>query len=101
MIETHLGIGMAITERTLLIKPQKILMDHFLCAFERLIQMHSQWRIKTILSRLLDVRECPIRSGARCGSVVTRFAHGAMARSSQCFTIGVTKAVVCVILSVG
>ena len=54
-------------------------------------------------------------SAARCSSVVRAFAHGAMgrqidpswwtyraiARSSQCPTTGVTKAVVCVILSVG
>ena len=52
--------------------------------------------------------------GARCSSVVRAFAHGAMgrridplwwtywaiSRSSQCPTTGVTKAVVCVILSV-
>ena len=53
--------------------------------------------------------------GARCRSVVRAFAHGAMgrridpswwthwaiSRSSQCSTTGVTKAVVCVVLSVG
>ena len=53
--------------------------------------------------------------GARCSFVVRAFAHGAMgcridplwwthwaiSRSSQCSTTGVTKAVVCVILSVG
>ena len=53
--------------------------------------------------------------GARCSSVVRAFAHGAMgrridpswrthwaiSRSRQCSTTGVTKAVVCVILSVG
>ena len=53
--------------------------------------------------------------GARCRSVVRAFAHGAMGRridpswwthwaiscSSQCSTTGVTKTVVCVILSVG
>ena len=53
--------------------------------------------------------------GARCSSVVIAFAHGAMgrridpswsthwaiSRSSQYPTTGVTKAVVCVILSVG
>ena len=50
--------------------------------------------------------------GARCRSVVRAFAHGAMgrpvdpswwtiARSSQCSTTGITKAVVCAILSVG
>ena len=53
--------------------------------------------------------------GARCSSVVRAFAHGAMGRridpswcthwaishSSQCPTTGVTKAVLCVILSVG
>ena len=53
--------------------------------------------------------------GARCSSVVRAFAHGAMgrridpswwthwaiSRSSQCSTTGVTKAVVCIILSVG
>ena len=53
---------------------------------------------------------------ARCSSVVRAFAHGAMgrridpswsgpiwviSRSNQCSTTGVTKAVVCVILSVG
>ena len=52
---------------------------------------------------------------SRCSSVVRAFAHGAMgrridsswwthwaiSRSSQCPTTGVTKAVVCVILSVG
>ena len=54
--------------------------------------------------------------GARCSSVVRAFAHGAMgrridpswggptgaiSRSTQCSTTGVTKAVVCIILSVG
>ena len=51
--------------------------------------------------------------GARCSSVVRAFAHGAMgrridpswggaiSRSSQYSTTGVTKAVVCAILSVG
>ena len=51
--------------------------------------------------------------GARCSSVVRAFAHGAMgrwidpswggaiSRSSQCSMTGVTKAVVCAILSVG
>ena len=49
--------------------------------------------------------------GARCSSVVRAFAHGAMGRridpswgishSSQCSMTGVTKAVVCAILSVG
>ena len=53
--------------------------------------------------------------GARCSSVVNAFAHGAMgrridpswwthwaiSRSSQCSTAGVTKVVLCVILSVG
>ena len=50
--------------------------------------------------------------GARCSSVVRAFAHGAMgrridpswwtiSRPSQCYSTGVTKAVVCVILSVG
>ena len=39
--------------------------------------------------------------GVRCSSVVRLFAHGAIFRSSQCSTTGVTKAVVCVILSVG
>ena len=51
-------------------------------------------------------------SGARCSSVVRAFAHGAIgcqidpswggpiSHSSQCSTTGVTKAVVCVILSV-
>ena len=49
--------------------------------------------------------------GARCSSVVRAFAHGALgrridpswgiSRSSQCSTTGVTKAVVCAILSVG
>ena len=52
---------------------------------------------------------------ARCSSVVRAFAHGEMAcqidpsgwthsaisRSRQCYTTGVSKAVVCVILSVG
>ena len=57
-----------------------------------------------------------ILHGARCSSVVRAFAHGAMGRridhlwggpielfprSSQCSTTGVTKAVVCAILSVG
>ena len=54
---------------------------------------------------------CIIYMGARCSSVVRAFAHGAMgpridpswaiSRSSQCSTIGIAKAVVCVILSVG
>ena len=53
--------------------------------------------------------------GARCSSVVRAFAHGMMGRridpswwthwaisgSSQCSTTGITKAVVCVMLSVG
>ena len=51
------------------------------------------------------------RKGARCSSVVRAFAHGAMgrridpswgepiARSSQCSMTGITKAVVCAILS--
>ena len=53
--------------------------------------------------------------GARCSSVVTVIAHGVMARwidpswwthsaishSSQCSMTGVTKAMVCAILSVG
>ena len=49
--------------------------------------------------------------GVRCSSVVRAFAHGAMgrridpsraiSRSSQFSTTGVTKAVVCAILSVG
>ena len=49
--------------------------------------------------------------GARCSSVVRAFAHGAKGRridpswsyfsSSQCSTTGVTKAMVCAILSVG
>ena len=40
--------------------------------------------------------------GARCSSVVRAFAHGVMGRqSSQCSMTGVTKVVVCVILSVG
>ena len=57
--------------------------------------------------------------GARCSSVVRAFAHGAIgcridpscgepiafraqiSRSSQCSTTGITKAVVCAILSVG
>ena len=53
--------------------------------------------------------------GARCSSVVRAFDHGAMGRrinpswwihsaitrSSQCSKTGVTKAVVCIILSVG
>ena len=56
-----------------------------------------------------------LTEGARRSSVVRAFAHGAMgrridpswlshwaiSRSSQCPTTGVTKAVVCVILSVG
>ena len=51
--------------------------------------------------------------GVRCSSVVTAFAHGAMGRridplwwthcaiyhTTQCATTGLTKAVVCVILS--
>ena len=47
--------------------------------------------------------------GARCSSVVRAFAHGAIgrlidpscaiSRSSQCSTTGVTKAVVCIMLS--
>ena len=55
------------------------------------------------------------RSGPRCSSVVRAFAHGAMgrridpswwthlaiSRSSQLHTTGVTKTVVCDILSVG
>ena len=57
----------------------------------------------------------PYGEGARRSSVVRAFAHGAMvhridpswwthwaiSRSSQCSTTGVTKAVVCIILSVG
>ena len=41
--------------------------------------------------------------GARCSSVVRAFAHGAMGRriDSSCSTTGVTKAMVCAILSVG
>ena len=56
-----------------------------------------------------------LSAGARCSSVVRAFAHGAIgrridpswwthsaiSRASQCSTTGVTKAVVCVILSVG
>ena len=56
------------------------------------------------------------QGGARCSSVVRAFAHGSMgrridlswggpfeplSRSTQSTTTGVTKAVVCVILSVG
>ena len=43
-------------------------------------------------------------TGARCSSVVRalgRRTHRAISRSSQCSTTGVTKAVVCAILSVG
>ena len=53
-----------------------------------------------------------LHGGVRCSSVVRVFAHGAMgrrinaswgaiSRSSQCSTTGVTKAVVCAIPSVG
>ena len=50
-----------------------------------------------------------VASVARCSAVVRAFAHGAMGRRidpswggpSQCSTTGVTKAVVCAILSVG
>ena len=41
-----------------------------------------------------------LHGGARCSSVVRVFAHGAMGRQIDP-TTGVTKAVVCVILSVG
>ena len=61
------------------------------------------------------VREVFYPAGARCSSVVRAFARGAMGHridpswwihwaisySSQCPTTGVTKAVVCIILSVG
>ena len=56
-----------------------------------------------------------VLQGARCSSVVRAFAHGAMgrridpslwthstiSRSNLCSTTGVTKTVVCVILSLG
>ena len=43
-----------------------------------------------------------VSEGVRCSSMVRVFAHDAMGRcSNQCSTTGVTKAVVCVILSVG
>ena len=54
------------------------------------------------------VTSSPYKKGVRCSSVVRAVAHGAMfrriylcaiSRSSQCSTTGVTKAVVCVILS--
>ena len=64
---------------------------------------------------LQDLQISLLRIGVRCRSVVKVFAHGAMgcqidpswrthwaiSRSNQCSTTGVTKAVVCVILSVG
>ena len=59
---------------------------------------------------MLDLRcnflKHPFNLGARCSSVVTAFAHGAMDPLTYfsfqpCFTTGVTKAVVCVILYVG
>ena len=58
----------------------------------------------------------PIIAGARCSSVVRAFAHGEIgcwidpswggpfeliSHSSQCSTTGLTKTVVCIILSVG
>ena len=43
-----------------------------------------------------DVVCIDFRTGARCSSVVRAFAHGAISRSRQCTTTGVTKAVVCV-----
>ena len=62
-----------------------------------------------------DVSFLQMKKGVRCSSVVIVFAYGAMgrwsgplwwtdwaiSRSSQCPTTGVTKAVICVILSVG
>ena len=46
-----------------------------------------------------------INRGARCSSKVRVFTgsilHGAISHSSQCLMTGATKAVVCVILSVG
>ena len=69
---------------------------------------------------LIKLASCFLTYRVRCSSVVRAFAHGAMCRrvhtfvvdplsycktgifrSSQCFTTGVTKAVVCVILYVG
>ena len=61
-----------------------------------------------------DGSRFPLSLGARCSSVVRVFGHGSMGRridpswlthwalscSIQCFTTGVTKAVVCTILSV-
>ena len=58
---------------------------------------------------------CDYSVGASCSCVVNAYAHGAMgrlvdpswwthwaiSRSSQCPTTGVTKDVICVILSVG
>ena len=62
---------------------------------------------KNLFSSVLIV----LCEGARCSSVVREFTHGAMgrridpswaiSRSNQCSTTGVTKAVVCIILSVG
>ena len=68
--------------------------------------------ISLLVATTYDVLIC----GARCSSVVRAFTHGAMGSridpscggpivlflvSSQCSTTGVTKAVVCAILSVG
>ena len=71
-------------------------------------------KLKTPLSMVLSTSDTMTR-GARCSSAVRAFAHGAMgcridpswwthgaiSRSSKCSMTGVTKAVVCVILSVG
>ena len=64
---------------------------------------------KQIISRLptgIDLGPTVHQSsaGARCSSVVRAFAHDAIGRqidSSWCSTTGVTKDMVCVILSVG
>ena len=72
-----------------------------------IIVMYNKYRNSAALSIRL--------TGARCSSVVRAFAHGTMgrridpswwthwaiSRSNQCSTAGVTKAVVCAILSAG
>ena len=61
-----------------------------------MLYVASLWLYDAILPERLLCVVC--KAGARCSSVVRPFAHGAM---GQCYTTGVTKAVVCAILAVG
>ena len=95
--------------------PNRLAWRAFHCGYHICIVRTLTWgtpNVHVVIRKLCMVHLS--ENGARCSSVVRAFAHGAMgrridpswwahwaiSRSSQCSTTGVTKAVVCVILSV-